>query len=330
MNILITGSTGFIGINLVKRLTEEGHFCRCLVRKNSVIDPLKHLSNIELFYGDVTDKKSLENVFDNISVVYHLAAIMGHDLPSESAFRKFRRVNTEGTRNIAECCVGKGVKKFIYVSSIAAMGLLRKKVVNEETLCKPFTPYQVSKYESELIVKELTEKKGLPGIILRPTRIYGPGFKGDLLTISKVVKTGIFPKIGLGKNLSPSLYIDDLSDCICKVKDKGAIGETYIISSEESYELEKVARIIARALNIKIRMIFIPKSLAIFGAWVLERIFLLFGKTPIATARNIHSSTTDRVFDVSKAKKELGYKQNISIEKGLKKTVEYFKSVGYL
>ena len=85
-----------------------------------------------------------------------------------------------------------------------------------------------------------------------------------------------------------------------------------------------------QAGRIKIRMVFVPKFLAIFGAWVLERIFSLLGKTPIVTAQNIRSSSTDRVFDVSKAKKELGYKQKISIEEGLKKTVQYFKSVGYL
>jgi len=329
-NILITGATGFIGRNLVNLLVAEGHTVRALVRDYERARKLLGTENIEYIVGDVTDKKAFENICDNISVVYHLAAIMGHDLPAESSFRKFRKVNTEGTRIIAESCVGKGIEKFIYISSTAAMGLLKKKLINEETPCRPYTPYQVSKYEGELIVKELTEKCGLPGIILRPSMVYGVGYKGDFVTIAKAVKTGFFPKIGFGKNLSPALYIDDLVDCMSKAKDKATIGKTYIISSQQSYELEKIVKIIANALNIRVRMIFVPKFLAIFGTWILERIFLLLGKDPVVTARNIMSTTTDRVFDTTKAKRELDFQQKVSIEEGLAKTVHHFQSAGYL
>lgn len=330
MHVLVTGGTGFIGQYLIKRLIREGITIRCLVRDEERATKLLGKKNIEYVVGDVTEKESLRNVCADISVVYHLAAIMGHDLPSKPAFAKFRRVNTEGTRNIAESCIKSGIEKFIYVSSTAAMGLLKDKVVSEQTPCKPYTPYQVSKYEAELVVRELTEKRGLPGIILRPSMVYGVGFKGDFATIGKVVKTGIFPKIGFGKNLSPALYIDDLADCICRAKDKAVVGQTYIISSEESYELERVVRIIAEALNIKVRMVFVPKFLTILGAWALENIFLLLGKTPLVTQRNIRSTTTDRVFDVIKLKRDFDFRQKVSIEEGLRKTVGYFQSVGYL
>ncbi len=329
-NILVTGATGFIGSNLVNLLVKEGHCVRALVRDYERAHKQLGTRNIEYVVGDITDKKSLEGICDKISIVYHLAALMGHDLPSESAFSKFRKVNTDGTKFIAESCLGTGVKKFIYVSSTAAMGLLKDKTVNEETPCRPYTPYQVTKYEGELVVKELTEKCGLPGIVVRPSMVYGVGFKGDFVTIAKVVNTGFFPKIGLGKNLSPALYIDDLIDCLNTAKDKANVGETYIISSRESYELERVARIIADTLQVKVRMIFVPTFLAIFGAWIVERIALVLGKKPVVTARNIVSTTTDRIFDTSKAKRELGLQQRVSIEQGLTRVVDYFQSSGYL
>lgn len=328
--ILVTGATGFIGRNLVNLLREEGHYVRALVRDTECAKKLLGTDNIEYVVGDVTDKRSLENICNNISVVYHLAALMGHDLPSESAFRKFREVNTDGTKRIAESCLGTGIEKFIYVSSTAAIGLLKDKVVNEGTPCRPYTPYQVSKYEGELVVRELTEKRGLPGVVIRPSMVYGVGFRGDFATVAKVVKTGFFPKIGFGRNLSPALYIDDVVNCLNKVKEKAAVGATYIISSEESYELDKVARVIAKALKVKVRLIFLPKFAAIIGAWILERISLLVGKKPLVTARNILSATTDRVFDVSKAQRELGLRQSVTIEKGLSRTVEYFKTQGYV
>lgn len=328
--IFVTGATGFIGTKLVKLLIEEGHEIKVLVRDYERARKLLGTNEVEYIVGDINDKKSMENMCDNISVVYHLAALMGHDLPSKTAFKKFREVNTNGTRFIAESCLRNGMQKFIYVSSTAAMGLSKDKVVNEETPCKPYTPYQVSKYEAELIITELTQRHGLPGVILRPSMIYGTGFRGDFVTIARAVKTGFFPKIGFGRNLSPALYVDDLVDCLNKAKEKAAIGETYIISSEESYELDRVAGIIAKALGVKLRMFFFPKVVAIIGAWILERMFLLFGKKPLLTARNISSATTDRVFDVSKAQKELGLRQSISIEEGLAMTVEYFKAQGYV
>lgn len=329
-NILITGATGFIGRNLVRCLIAEGHHVRALVRDYERARKLLGTENIEYVKGDITDKKSLEHICEGIDVVYHLAAIMGHELPSEASFEKFRRVNTEGTKTIAESCLGTGIDKFIYVSSTAAMGLLRNGQVNEQTLCQPYTPYQVSKYEGELIVKELTERSGLPGVILRPSMVYGVGFKGDFVTIARVVKTGLFPKIGFGKNLSPALYIDDVIDCLSRAKSTATAGQIYIISSQESYELERVVRIIANALCVSVRMIFVPTFLAVTGAWILERLFLLLGKKPVVTARNIVSTTTDRVFDVTKAQRELGFQQRVSIEQGLAKAVDYFQAQGYV
>jgi UDP-glucose 4-epimerase len=330
MKLLVTGATGFIGQYLVKKLTQEGHTVRCLVRDLRQAEKLLDKKNIEYVLGDLTIKETLDNICDQISVVYHLAAIMGHEPPSKPAFEKFRRVNTEGTRNLAECCVGKGIDRFIYVSSTAAMGLLKQSVVSEATPCRPHTPYQVSKYEGELVLKEFSEKRSLPVVILRPSMVYGPGFGGDFLTITKLIRTGFFPKIGFGKNLSPALYIEDLVDCLYGSKEKAAVGETYIISSEESYELSSVAKIIAEASEVKVRMFFVPKFLAMFGAWVLEHIFTLLGKKPIVTSRNIDSTTTDRTFDVTKAKRDLGFQQRVTIEQGLRNTVRYFQSVGHL
>jgi nucleoside-diphosphate-sugar epimerase len=330
MKLLVTGATGFIGQYLVKKLTQEGHSVRCLVRDLRQAEKLLGKKNIEYVQGDLTITETLDNICDQISVVYHLAAVMGHEPPSKSAFEKFRQINTEGTKNLAECCVGKGIDRFIYVSSTAAMGLLNESVVSEVTPCRPHTPYQVSKYEGELVLKEFLEKHSLPVVILRPSMVYGPGFGGDFLTISKLVKTGFFPKIGFGKNLSPALYIEDLKDCLYGAKEKAAVGETYIISSEESYELERVARIIAEALGVKVRMFFVPKFLAKSGAGALEHIFTLLGKKPIVTTRNIESTTTDRIFKVTKAKRDLGFQQKVTIEQGLRNTVRYFQSVGYL
>ena len=330
MKVLVTGATGFIGQRLVNLLTSEGHNCLCFVRNQSKTKSIFKESNIELIFGDIRNKIDLSAYKNKIDVVVHLAALMGHDPPSKEAFKEFRSINVEGTKNIINACMEINVNKFIHCSSTAAMGLLNNNVVTEQTISKPHTPYQVSKYESELVANEYYEKYGFPAVILRPSMVYGPGFTGDFLTMAKVVKKGFFPKIGFGKNLMPALYIDDLIDGIISAIERANIGDTYIISSEKSYPLEEVINIISSEIGVNCRNIFIPVIVALLGSWVLEKSYRLINQKPIVTYRNIKSTVTDRIFDIKKAKEILGFKQKVSIQEGLNKTIDYFKSAGLL
>lgn len=329
MNILITGGTGFMGTYLVPLLLKQGHHIRLLVR--DVEKAHKLFGNqCEIIYGDVEKKETMKGCCDGINVVYHMAALMGHDSPSLEAFERFRAVNVEGVRNIVQIAEKEKIEKFIYISSTAAMGLQKDVLIDENTLCKPYTPYQVTKREAELfIIKEIKENQ-FPAVIVRPSMVYGPGFKGDFLTIAKVCKTGFFPKIGKGKNLSPALYIEDLAEVLIKFLDKGVVGEIYLLSSDQSYTLEETVRIIAAALNKKVHYIYVPKRIALFGAGILEKACNLIGRKQIVTKRNIESVFQDRVIDISKINRDVGYSPQIGLEEGLTKTIEYFVKKGYL
>lgn len=329
-DVLVTGATGFIGSRLVRKLGAEGMRVRCLVRDPLGAAALFEGLDVELAEGDVTRPETLRGVVEGVGVVYHLAAIMGHDLPSEEAFARFRRVNVEGTRAIAEVCDDSGIERFVLASSTAAMGLLRDEVVREDTPVSPYTPYQVSKWEAEEVVREHARDRGLPAVVVRPSMVYGPGFRGDFLTIAKVAKKGVFPRIGRSRNLSPALYIDDCVEALALAGTRGRPGETYLVSSEESYELDRVVRIIADALGVRVRFVPVPAWIALFGAWKLERAFGLVGKHPPVTSRNIRSTITDRVFDVSKAREELGFRQRVGIDEGLRRAVAHFREAGWV
>ena len=317
-----------MGERLVKALLKENHNIRILVRSRE--KATKFENKCEIHVGDITRKDSLSGCCNKIDVIYNLAALMGHDSPSPEAFKKFRKTNVEGLKNIVEEAKKSDVKRFIHVSSTAAMGLLQDKLVDENTECKPYTPYQVTKREGELYLLQEYRDNGFPVIILRPSMIYGPGFKGDFLTLAKVCKTGFFPKIGFDENLSPALYISDLIRLFPNCLEKGRLGEIYIISSETSYSLRKTAMIISKAMNKKIHFIFVPRFLAVLGAGMLEQMCHIVKKHPPVTKRNIQSTVTDRVFNVEKAKKELNFKQSVSLEQGLTKTVKYFLEQNYI
>ncbi|MFP4472725.1 MAG: NAD-dependent epimerase/dehydratase family protein [Candidatus Omnitrophota bacterium] len=331
MNILITGSTGFIGQNLVKRLLKLGHRCRCLVRDaDKAKKMLGQQSNLDFHIGDITSPETLSGTTDNIDCVFHLAALMGHDLPSESAFKKFRAVNVEGTKNILnECCKNPSIQKIIHISSTAAYGILKDHRINENTECNPYTPYQRSKHESDHAALSYIEQ-GLPITIIRPCMIYGPGFKGDFFTMTKVAKKGFYPKIGLGKNLAPSLYIDDLIDALILAVDHAKTGETYLIGPTRSFSQKEILNVIKKFLNKKIFYVYFPVFLIKFLAWLQEKLMKSINKKPVVTARNISSITHDRILDISKAKSELKYEPQIDLEEGLSKTLQWYHNKGLI
>jgi nucleoside-diphosphate-sugar epimerase len=327
-HVLVTGATGFIGKYLVGALLRQGHEVRALVRSKSRAQKAFGTS-CEIFIGDVTDSESLQNCCEGIDTVYHLAALMGHDLPSPHAFSRFRSVNLHGTSNLVRECKAANVKRFVHLSSTAAMGLLREVSVDEKSECKPYTPYQVTKYEGERFVLSEHEENGFPAIVARPSMVYGPGFKGDFLVMTKVCKTGFFPKIGWGRNLSPALYITDLVDALTLFLEKGDLGEIYLISSARSYSLQEVAEVISDALNKKVRFIYVPVRMALMGAAILEKFYALQKKSSPVTRRNILSVVTDRVFDIGKVS-AVGFVQKVPLEVGLKRTVEYYLEQHYV
>lgn len=235
----------------------------------------------EYHVGDVTDRDSLKGCCEGIDVVFHLVAKSGNELPSKEKFDIFRKINVGGTENIiAEC--GE-IKKFIYVSSTAAMGLVKDNPITEKSKCDPYLPYQVTKFEVEELIRKKC-KEGFPGIIVRPTKVYGINEREySYLTLAKLVKKGMFLKIGSGRNFTSNIYVSDFAQALAKLVDSGVIGETYIATSNESIDFIESGRIIAEELGVKLRVIKVPAWFMVFAAIVEERLFTLVGKTPIVT-----------------------------------------------
>lgn len=325
MNILVTGGTGFVGLNLIPALLENGHTVRVLVRdKRKAVELLG--SSCDIIIADVTNKKSLTGCCDGIDIVYHMIAKVGNELPSEYNFKAFREVNVEGVQNIVEEARKANVKRFIYISSIAAMGIVNEPLISEKSKCSPYLPYQVTKYEGERVVMDAYKKYGFPGINIRPTKIYGPGEREyTYLLLAKICKKGFFPKIGNKMNYTSNVYISDLIQGLVQLVEKGNSGETYILTSKDSIGLCDSVGVIAKVLKKKVRFIYIPFWFMNVAANILERFFIILGKKPIVTKRNIEATVADRVYDISKAKKELGYNPVVSMAEGIVNTIRYYK-----
>ena len=146
---LVTGAQGFVGRHLVQALSEAGERVRVLVRGDKPLQSLAGLEGVQVHRGDITDPASLTGVGQGVSRVYHLAAAGHVSAVSAAAHAEFMRVNVEGTKNLLNACARQGVERFIHFSSTAAMGLIKKSLVDERDTPRPVTPYQKSKLASE-------------------------------------------------------------------------------------------------------------------------------------------------------------------------------------
>lgn len=327
MNVLVTGGTGFVGGHLIPQLLKCGYSVTCLVRSLEKAEELKKIYIVNTIIGDVTKPETLVNISKDIDYVIHLAA-MGHvSAVTEEAYNLFVEINEKGTRNLIQEFKGSTLlKKFIHFSSTAAMGPIGIPVLNENSIPNPLTPYQRSKYRSEHIVMEACQKDKFPGVILRPCMIYGPGGYGEFYKFCRLMKKGVFPKVGFGKNLTPLVFIEDVVSATLLALENGQLGNIYIIASEQSIPMDDMRELIMRNIGKKTPYFFVPSSLALCGAMLIEKVFSLMGKEPVVTYRNIKSTIVDRTFDISKARKELGYLPKCSFQNGISVTIQWYKT----
>jgi len=245
---------------------------------------------------------------------------------SSKGYEESFNINVKGTRNLVRACGLNSVRRIIHFSSTAAMGLIRRPKIDETSKCRPRTPYQKSKYASEIAALQEGKKYGMEVIVLRPCMVYGPGCKGEFLKFCRLVNMGIFPRIGLGKNLTPIVHVNDVVQAAAKSLQKGRSGEVYLIASRESLPLQDVHRFICAGLNVRRPYFYIPVWLAYMTAFFIERVCIITGKEPLVSRMNITSTITGRTFDIQKAMKELSYRPEMAFGKSIAHTAAYFKA----
>lgn len=328
MKIFVTGGTGFTGRYLVSRLVKEGHDVSVWVRKTSNTEKLKKLG-VNLVLGDITDKYLVNSAVKDMDIVYHLAAVWreGGGIPN----KVFWDVNVNGTKNLLEASLQANIERFIHCSTGGVLGHIANPPADENFPYNPGDIYQRTKCEGEKIALEYFHKKGLGGVVVRPTGIYGPG---DLrfLKLFKSIYDGKFIMVGKGDVLYHLVYIDDLIGgyMLCGQKES-AIGQTYLIGGDKYVSLNELVSLIAKALNVPVPKKRFPFFWPVWtAALACEIVCKPFGINPPIFRRRVDIFRKNRAFDISKARKELGYKPKVSLEEGIKKTAKWYKKEGYI
>lgn len=333
MNILITGATGFIGSHLAERLAKEGHNVRALVKKEENLpgkkikkENLELLESlkVEIVYGDLLDKKSLDNAIKGMEVLFHLAAIAR---PMAIPDKLYFKVNEEGTKNLLEACKNnkKKIKKIIIMSSISAVGPSRDgNPVSENSKCIPADIYGWSKLAQEKVAKQYVKDYNLPIVLLRPPMVFGPR-DFELLKLFKAVNKRFFPVSGK-KECMEFLFVKNLVEACILAEKKGINGETYHISNGRHYSINEIVHSIESSCRKKVIPIKFPRWSFVIAGYIMEGFARILGFHPPFKHDTANWMTTKFWYsDISKAKKELKYIPKYSLEQGVKETVEYYK-----
>ncbi|MFQ5674408.1 MAG: NAD-dependent epimerase/dehydratase family protein [bacterium] len=327
MTALVTGARGFIGSHLVEFLLRKGYRVRCLLRKkkgaNKWLDPL----DIEIVTGDLTRSESLRDAVKDVDYIFHLAG-------STKAYKRqdLFKSNFEGTKNIigATLTFNRGLKRFVHVSSLAVTGPSKnREPVTEQDLPGPVSDYGKSKLAAEeAVLKSASE---LPVAIVRPPAVYGPRDR-DLLELFKYGKRGRRLEIIGGTQTLSLVYVKDLVRGINMAAEKDeAMGQTYFICNDEIYTAETIGDLIAAAMDKNARPLRIPLALVYLVSAAGE----LYGKlTRRASLFNLDKyreiKQTNWICDNGKAKKELGFEIEFTLERGLRETADWYKRNGWL
>jgi len=327
MPTLVTGGTGFTGSHLVRRLIERGETVRILDNQRGLFhDELQKLG-AEITIASITDKEAVDNAVRGCDVVHHTAA----------AFRKLNvpdqhywDVNVEGTRNVCDACVRFGVRRLVYCSTQGVHGDVKTDTGSEESPIAPADYYQETKYEGEKVIQEFVAK-GLDANIIRPTAIYGPGDPGRFLILFKLVQRGTFHMFGNGTTHYHPVHIENLVDALELAAHKqGITGEAFIIGDERSYELNELVHKVAGAMGTTVKVRYWPFTPLRLAAVVCEAMCKPVKISPPLFPRRVDWFRQHRSFDISKARRLLGYEPRVDLDAGLKQTGDWYRQFGYL
>lgn len=323
---VVTGANGFVGSHLVDLLLSKNYQVRCLVRKSSNLRWLEG-KNVEIYDTGLFDKDGIRKAFKNAEYIYHVAGVV-KSKTKEGYFKG----NVDTTRNLLEVALenSQTIKRFLVVSSQTVTGPSTKdKPVDETTECKPITTYGKSKLEEEKLVMSYKDK--LPVTICRAPAVYGER-DTEIFIYFNTFNKGLTTTIGFNKKELSLIHAIDLVEgfYLAATTDK-AVGEIYFIGSEKFYTWEEINSITSKILNKKPIIVKVPHFL-VYTIAAIAQFFALFSSKPATLNIEKAKDITQQYWtcNTSKAIRDLGYRQKISIEEGIRRTCDWYKQMKWL
>lgn len=326
MRALVTGATGFVGGHLVERLLDEGMAVTCLVRETSDTSVLAGL-DVELRTAALNDRESLGEAVGGFDYVFHSAG-----LTRARKREPYFAVNAEGTAWLADAALAGGSppRRFVYVSSLAAAGPAPSpSPLTEQDEPRPRDHYGASKLAGER--EALARGEKMPVTIVRPPAVYGPRDTNFLPLFRSALRLGRVPIVGSPAKKLAFVYVTDLVEGILRAARRDeAIGRTYFVASGV-HKMSEVAAAVCAALDMPARTLRLPKIAALIAGEIGQIKWALTGKPQIVSRRKVRDMLQPYwTCSWVRAREQLGYREAVSLQEGMKRTVRWYRDNGWL
>lgn len=314
--ILVTGSTGFLGSALVKRLLADGTTEPVVVALRR-FDALMPESVKSVQVGDLLPTTEWCRALQHVNAVVHCAARV-HVMQdgANNPLEVYRQVNVCGTLNLARQAAQAGARRFVFVSSVKVNGeaTLPSHPFTADDVPAPLDPYGVSKMEAEQGLLEISEQTGMEVVIVRPPLVYGPGVKANFASMMRWVARGVPLPLGAIPNARSMVALENLVDLLVTcLNHSAAAGQTFLVSDGEDVSTTELLRRTAQAMGKNALLLPLP-------VWLLELGASLLGKRDVA--QRLCGSLQ---VDITKTRQLLGWAPPLTLDQGLKQAVEGLK-----
>lgn len=318
MKVLVTGATGFIGGALMVSLASEGRF---LLRATLRTDAQCELPGIEtVIVKGLSVTANWHEAVKGCDAVVHAAGRV-HIMQDTSAdpLVEFRRVNFQGTLNLARQAAEAGVKRFVFVSSVKVNGegTSLGQPYTAADLPLPVDPYGISKFEAENDLLQLMTETGMEVVVIRLPLVYGPGVKANFLKLLELTQKCYPLPLGCVHNSRSMIYVGNLVNVIMScLEHPQAAGETFLVSDGEDVSTAELVRKMASAMGRKTILLPIPLRM-------LKSILSLLGKRA-----EFDRLTGSLCVDSTKIQQVLNWQPPYTLEQGLQETVDWYLGRG--
>lgn len=327
MKVLVTGATGFLGSHLAELLVNEGHEVRAIVRKSSNVALLERLG-AELAYASLESGDGLDEAVKGVDAIVHGAGIVKAKRPEE-----FYAVNAGGTQNLVDAALAhaKGLRRFVYVSSLAAHGFNDAggpRPLDAES--NPVTHYGRSKLEGERYV--LSKKDALPVTVIRPPAIYGPR-DTEMIAFFKLVAGRVVPFLGDSRRKVSLIYAPDCARAILlALTEDHPSGRVYFVEDGRAYSQEEFVSIVEDAIGKKALVKFpIPIGVVKAAAIGSELFGRIANKAVMLTRDKVNELDAEQLCaPADPIRNELGWEPEVQLEEGARRSVEWYRAEGLL
>jgi nucleoside-diphosphate-sugar epimerase len=322
VRVLVTGGSGFVGSHVVEELAKQGHSLRLTLRRTSSLAFLRGI-DFERVEADLRDATALRAAAKGVDAVVHLAG-----LTTALGEAEYFRVNAQGTASLADAAAEAGVKRFVYLSSLAARGpSLNAEGAMPETP-RPLSVYGRSKLDGE--VEALRFAEHMTVAILRAPVIYGPRDRG-LLPFFKLIKLGVAPVYADGANRLSWVHAHDFATAIAALVQADSVSGVYTIADGPPHTWRELTGALGRALDKRPFVINVPPALYSLAGASAELASNLI-RRPLLLNRDKVKEMRQRnwVCDYDRMAQELGWKPQVGLEEGLQATVRWYREHAWL